>query len=148
MAGHAKAVSAGGVVFRVRDAAPEILLVRRARSGRWRLPKGHVDPGESTEEAAVREVAEEAGVCVEVIATIGESSYSYYDAELQGRIEKTVHHFLMRARPGQRVVVERATFDAGDFFPLEQAAGMLHFDNEREAVRQAGELISRADKGS
>jgi 8-oxo-dGTP pyrophosphatase MutT (NUDIX family) len=128
--------------------ASEVLLLRRARSGRWRLPKGHVDPGESVEEAAIREVAEEADVCTEVIATIGESTYSYYDAELPGHVEKTVHHLLMRAGPEQRVVVERPTFDAGDFFPLEHAAGMLHFSNEQEAVRQAAELIRRADRGS
>ncbi|WP_145194874.1 NUDIX domain-containing protein [Planctomycetes bacterium Poly30] len=56
---------AGGVVLRLQPGASPLVLVVRPSSGsrsEWVLPKGHIEPGESAEEAAVREVAEEAGV--------------------------------------------------------------------------------------
>jgi 8-oxo-dGTP pyrophosphatase MutT (NUDIX family) len=131
------AVSSGGVVYRLGVTGPEVLLLRRARSGRWRLPKGGVESGETPDEAALREVAEEAGVRAEVQAHMGESNYSYHDEAKQAWIHKTVHHFLMRAEVGAAVSIEAGTFDAGGFYPLQRAMEMLHFDNEREAVRAA-----------
>jgi 8-oxo-dGTP diphosphatase len=55
-------VSAGGIAFRWSDAKPEVAIVSVKPSLRWQLPKGIVDPGESPEITAVREVREEAGV--------------------------------------------------------------------------------------
>ena len=48
----------------VRDARGRVLLVRRADDGRWAMPGGWVDPGETPEQAVVREVAEETGLRV------------------------------------------------------------------------------------
>jgi len=134
MSKRTRAVSSGGVVYRPGVTGPEVLVLRRAPSGRWRLPKGGVESGEGLEEAALREVAEEAGVQAEVLA--------HNDEAKQACIDKTVHHFLMRAEEGAAVALEPGTFDAGGFYPLQQAMAMLHFDNEREAVREATELIN------
>lgn len=56
--------AAGGLVWRSGERGPELLLIRRFRHGsdEWSLPKGKLDPGESYEDAAIREVAEETGV--------------------------------------------------------------------------------------
>jgi 8-oxo-dGTP pyrophosphatase MutT (NUDIX family) len=55
--------AAGGVVMRTcPDGSLEVLLVHRPRYGDWTLPKGKVEPGESEEECAVREVEEETGL--------------------------------------------------------------------------------------
>lgn len=56
--------AAGGLVWRAGARGPELLLIRRFRHGKdeWSLPKGKLDPGESYEDAAIREVAEETGV--------------------------------------------------------------------------------------
>jgi 8-oxo-dGTP pyrophosphatase MutT (NUDIX family) len=53
---------AGGVVFRRRDHETLYLVVSSSDGANWVLPKGHIDPGESAEQAALRELAEEAGV--------------------------------------------------------------------------------------
>ena len=55
----------------VRDVTGRLLLVRRCDSGDWELPGGHVDPGESAADAAVRETAEESGITVEVTGVVG-----------------------------------------------------------------------------
>jgi 8-oxo-dGTP pyrophosphatase MutT (NUDIX family) len=67
---------AGGVVARTLGQKREYLLVEsRANRGEWVLPKGHIEPGETPEETAVREVQEEAGVRAVVVAEAGENSY-------------------------------------------------------------------------
>jgi 8-oxo-dGTP diphosphatase len=55
----------------VRDITGRMLLVRRCDTGDWELPGGHVDPGESASDAAVRETAEESGITVVVTGLVG-----------------------------------------------------------------------------
>jgi 8-oxo-dGTP diphosphatase len=55
----------------VRDITGRLLLVRRCDTGDWELPGGHVDPGESAAEAAVRETAEESGITVQITGLAG-----------------------------------------------------------------------------
>ena len=55
----------------VRDISGRLLLVRRCDTGDWELPGGHVDPGESASDAAVRETAEESGMTVEITGLVG-----------------------------------------------------------------------------
>ena len=55
----------------VRDITGRMPLVRRCDTGDWELPGGHVDPGESAADAAVRETAEESGITVEVTGLAG-----------------------------------------------------------------------------
>jgi 8-oxo-dGTP pyrophosphatase MutT (NUDIX family) len=55
----------------VRDITGRLLLVRRCDTGDWELPGGHVDPGESAADAAVRETAEESGITVAVTGLAG-----------------------------------------------------------------------------
>src|SRR5277367_6513859 len=66
-------VSAGGVVYR-RDASGdfEVVLVRPAGRDSWVLPKGHLEPGESIAEAALREAREETGLEVSIARPLGE----------------------------------------------------------------------------
>jgi 8-oxo-dGTP pyrophosphatase MutT (NUDIX family) len=66
--GGARPTHAGGVVYRLRDTTPELLLVTsRFDRSVWVLPKGHIEPGESPADAAVRETLEEAGVTARIV---------------------------------------------------------------------------------
>ncbi len=68
---------AGGVVWRRDQSALRFLLVRPLDGTEvWVLPKGHIEPGETTAEAAVREVLEEAGVEAELGPEVGQVSYA------------------------------------------------------------------------
>ncbi len=71
-------VSAGGIVFYNNS----ILLLKRP-SGIWVLPKGRIEKGESSKEAALREVKEETGISAKIIGEAGTIYYSFYDNNLK-----------------------------------------------------------------
>ena len=106
--------SAGGLV--VADdgvTGPRAALIGRTdRRGRllWSLPKGHIEEGETPEDTAVREVAEETGIIGEVVAPLGIIDF-WFVADGR-RVHKTVHHFLLRAI-GRRPLRRRHRGDRG-----------------------------------
>lgn len=87
--------AAGGVVWRIRDGAPEVLVIHRPRYDDWTLPKGKLLPGEPDLAAAVREVGEEVGAEVAVQRRIGTIKY------LVGDARKKVTYWSMRYRAGE-----------------------------------------------
>ncbi|MEO7981095.1 MAG: NUDIX hydrolase, partial [Sporichthyaceae bacterium] len=94
--------SAGGLVVDRTEDPPRVALIGRLdRRGRllWSLPKGHVEEGETHEDAAVREVEEETGIRGRVVAALGTIDY-WFVAE-DRRIHKTVHHYLLEASGGE-----------------------------------------------
>jgi 8-oxo-dGTP pyrophosphatase MutT (NUDIX family) len=90
--------SAGGLVLdRLGPAARAALIGRLDRRGRllWSLPKGHVEPGESEADTAVREVTEETGIRGRVVGKLGTIDF-WFVADGR-RVHKTVHHYLLVA---------------------------------------------------
>jgi 8-oxo-dGTP pyrophosphatase MutT (NUDIX family) len=134
-------ISAGGVVVRGREIVV-IVPTRRAADGSrvLCLPKGHLDPGESPQQAAAREVREEAGVEGELIAELGEVRYWY---RRDGRaIPKSVRFFLFRYTCGDPrdhdEEVERA-----QWMSLREAEEALTYEGEREVVARARAALAR-----
>jgi len=132
---QAREFSAGGVVVR-GDQVVVIVPTRRAADGSrvLALPKGHVDPGETSVQAATREVREETGIVAEPVRPLGESRYWY---RRDGRtIGKAVEFFLFH-------FVEGDTADHDDeveevrWIPLEEARTALSHAAEREMVELA-----------
>jgi 8-oxo-dGTP pyrophosphatase MutT (NUDIX family) len=127
--------SAGGVVVR-GDEVAVIVPFKPSPDGRrvLGLPKGHPEPGESLEEAAAREVREEAGVETELVEKLGDVRYWY---QRKGRkIRKTVSFFLFRYLSGD-VADHDHEIEEASWMPLEQAAKELSFAGEREMVARA-----------
>ena len=128
--------SAGGVV--VDDEGRTVVIVpvkRTADGGRvLGLPKGHLDGDETPEQAAAREVAEEAGVRGELITDLGAVDYRY---ERRGRaIDKRVRFFLFAYRDGDPADHDHEIEEAL-WMPLAEAADALTYAGEREMVRRA-----------
>ncbi len=132
---EAEVFAAGGVVWRPADDGLEVVLVHRPRYDDWSLPKGKLDPGESFEEAALREVEEETGLRCELGRLVGETTYRDNKDRL-----KLVRFWAMRAGDGD--------FDPDDevddlrWVPLAEAAPLLSYEFDRELVeRVAGEGV-------
>ncbi len=127
--------SAGGVVVD-GDRVVVIVPVKRSADGRrvLGLPKGHLDGDETPEQAARREVAEEAGVSGELVDELGEVSYTY---ERRGRrVAKRVRFYLFRYASGD-VANHDHEIEEARWIPLAQAARELTYEGEREMVRRA-----------
>src|SRR5680860_1646913 len=86
------AISAGGVIVKKEDKNYFVLLLRDIRFPTWYLAKGHVEPGESLEQAALREVGEEAGLHhIKIQYLLG----TYERFVEKANEQKTIHYFLM-----------------------------------------------------
>lgn len=136
--------SAGGVVVR-SDGAMEVCLIRPSGCGRrvWGLPKGGIENGETSAEAAVREVMEETGISAVVDRELGSIEYSFYSRERAGRIHKTVHYFLMHAIGGDTSLHDQEVREAR-WVRLQDALQMMTYPNEREMVRRAATALRDA----
>jgi 8-oxo-dGTP pyrophosphatase MutT (NUDIX family) len=135
-------VSAGGVVYRRDGDGIEVVLAsRRTRRGdlAWGLAKGGIEPGESLEDAAVREVLEETGYTAEIESSLGETRYFYVWEET--RIRKTVHFFLMRCTGGDPDDRDDEMEEIR-WFPLERALKRAAYRGEREVLGRAAEILA------
>ena len=135
-------VSAGGVAFREAGGAIEIALIRTAEEGRWQLPKGIIDPGETPEQAALREVREEAGITCQVLDPIEIIEYWFYGKYdgTRKRYHKKVHFFLMQYLHGDVADHDHEVVEAG-WVGTEAAEKMLAFKSEKELVAKARAMI-------
>ncbi|MCH7658837.1 MAG: NUDIX domain-containing protein [Bacteroidetes bacterium] len=89
-----KHFSAGGIVLKKIKNEYMILLVQHSKHKGWDFPKGHLNKGETSEQAAIREVGEETGVVGEILEKAGQTQYFFtQDGE---KIFKTVNFFFMK----------------------------------------------------
>ncbi len=135
-------VSAGGVVYRIERSGTQVALTaRRTRRGElvWGLPKGGIDEGEGVEEAAIREVREEAGLEAEIEHDLGEIRYFYVWEGV--RVRKVVHFYLMRATGGD---VSRHDDEMEDarWFALTTAIRKAAYRGEREVLKRARDRLA------
>lgn len=117
------------------------LIGRHDRRGRllWSLPKGHLEPGESLEQAAVREVAEETGILGAIVAPLGVIDF-WFVADGR-RIHKTVHHYLLQAVGGELSDADIEVAEVA-WVPLAELADRLAYADERSLVQRASELLA------
>jgi len=93
-----KEISAGGVVYRIRNGAKEIQLILD-RYGKMTLPKGKMEPGETVEQTALREIREETGIEGRIVDFLELVTYRY-EHDVRGTVDKEVHYFLVEAVGG------------------------------------------------
>lgn len=140
-------ISAGGLVARRCAAGVEVLIARQHDRNRGdltgRLPKGHLDAGETPEQAALREVSEEVGVGARIVAALGEVAYVFREEREGIRIAKTVHFFLMAWERGEARPAD-GEMQSVAWVPIAEAAAKLTFESERDVVARARGLLESA----
>jgi len=137
-------VSAGGLVVDRSGNHPTAALIgRHDRRGRlvWSLPKGHIEAGETLEDAAVREVEEETGIRGRLLAPLGTIDF-WFVAEGR-RVHKTVHHYLLEAAGGV-LSDDDAEVVAVDWVPLSEIADRLAYADERRLVDHVADLLAES----
>ncbi len=131
--------SAGGVVYRHNGAQSEVALIYRNRHDDWSLPKGHIEAGESREQAALREIKEETGLDVSIVRPLGEAVY-FFRKRGGDLVRKTVYHYLMEAlttelgKPNWEVTEAR-------WVPITEARSLLSYEKDREMIGKAIDVL-------
>ncbi len=136
-------VSAGGLVLS-SDRRTGLLIGRRDKRGRilWSLPKGHIEPGETPQDAALREVAEETGIQSVVARALGVIDF-WFMADGK-RIHKTVHHFLF-TEIGGHLAPQPHEVDEVAWFPLDEVVSRLAYSDERKLLAGFSDLAALLD---
>lgn len=135
-------ISAGGVAYKTIEDRTEIAIIRTSKEGRWQLPKGIIDPGETPEQAALREVREEAGIDCELLKKIHSIDYWYVDRWGQSpvRVHKHVHFFLMRFLRGD-IADHDDEVDEVRWSEIDETLDLLAFRAEKQVLTKAKEMI-------
>jgi 8-oxo-dGTP diphosphatase len=125
--------AAGGVVWR-RAGELEVLIVHRPRYGDWSLPKGKVEPGESDEECALREVEEETGLRCRPGPEVGTTAYR--DARDR---PKVVRYFALRAP--DEAARPRNEVDELRWVTIAEARTLLSWERDQRLVEHAAAAL-------
>jgi 8-oxo-dGTP pyrophosphatase MutT (NUDIX family) len=150
-----RARSAGGVVFRRPATTPggpaagnhdiaaggpdvEILLLQH-ETGKWMLPKGTIERGETPDGVALREVAEETGLrSVRIVADLGEEHYMFFWKAEDTYYDKTVHYYLMEFLGGEEPQPQREEgFVRCEWAAIPEALDRIKYKETRQVVQRA-----------
>ena len=131
--------SAGGVVFRRTPEGIHFLLIRDPYKN-WGLPKGHIEIGESPGDAALREIREETGLTVAMVAELPAIDWFFRD---RGRlVHKFCQFFLLESVSGEAIPQLDEGISECKWLPFADAQRTLTYDNARGVLRAAAEALA------
>ena len=135
--------SAGGVVFRVDQGKPLYLLIQDSY-GNWGFPKGHLEPGERPDTAALREVMEETGL--RDVSVIGAIDTIEWHFRFRGSlIHKDCQFFLMATNAAVTKPQKSEGITACRWATIEEAQQLIGYENARGILRRAHEQVVARD---
>jgi 8-oxo-dGTP pyrophosphatase MutT (NUDIX family) len=126
-------VAAGGVIINRETAnEPLVLLVHRPKYNDWSFPKGKLDPGETIEETAIREVREETGLECRISRELEAVRYTYENRNGERR-PKVVYYFLMERASGS-LAVNNFEIDRAEWFRPGEAMRVLGYEHDKQLL--------------
>ncbi len=131
--------SAGGVVYRVEEGEPKYLLIRDSYRN-WGFPKGHLEPDERPDAAALREVREETGL--DALDLDGEIDTIDWFFRFRGRlVHKVCHFYLMRTESTRTVPQREEGITACRWAPFDEAVRLVSYANARHVLSRANAMV-------
>ena len=130
--------SSGGAVISFREGEPFVALIATRGRTRWGLPKGAVSEGETSEQAAIREVQEETGLDATIVKPL--DTIEYFFRAGGSLIHKKVDFYLMNFTRGE-LVPQLSEVDDVEWVALAEAIQRASFDSERKLLEQASREI-------
>ncbi len=127
--------SAGGVVYRRVKNSIEVLICKDAGYHKWVLPKGLIAKGESPEQTAVREVAEEVGVKARLLEPLGDPEKYIYTAR-GVRVFKAVYYFLMAYESGSEAEHDHEMEEVR-WASIDDAIELMGYKAAKDVLRRA-----------
>ena len=133
--------SSGGAVVSFRDGAPYVALIATRGRTRWGLPKGAVSAGETSEQAALREVLEETGLQARIVQPL--DTIEYFFRAGGTLIHKRVDFYLMVYTAGE-LTPQLSEVDDVEWVAMTEAIQRASFDSERKLLEMAQRQIETA----
>src|SRR5690242_6488705 len=131
--------SSGGAVISVREGRPYVALIATRGRTRWGLPKGAVSKGETSEDAALREVQEETGLEAKIVKPLDTIEYFFRVADTL--IRKRVDFYLMQ-HTGGTLTPQLSEVDDVEWVPLSESIERASFDSEKKLLEAAARELS------
>lgn len=134
-------VSCGGVVIhkgKILTLYKDFKSKREYKYVGWVLPKGTVEPGETFEMTAIREVKEESGVDARIIGYIGSSQYHFQGKE--DIVNKTVHWYLMSADNFYSKPQREEHFVDSGYYKFHEAYHLVKFSDEKYILKKGYQM--------
>jgi 8-oxo-dGTP pyrophosphatase MutT (NUDIX family) len=121
----------------------QVLLIQH-HAGHWSFPKGHVDPGESPQQAAERELQEETGLTVQRYLLSDPMMESYIFTLHGQRVSKIVHYFLALVKG--EVVIQEREIQNSQWLTLAEAHARMTFKEGKRICLQVSEFLKTVDE--
>ncbi|MDP3059010.1 MAG: NUDIX domain-containing protein [bacterium] len=135
---HIKEFSAGGIVF----CGEKVLILVNFRND-YVFPKGHIEEGETVEQAAIREVQEEAGVSGRILCSLGTTQYKFIDfIDRRSWRHKTVNWVLMEV-DSEAVCCDGKEIKSGRFTTVAEASRLLTHAQDKKILKKACEEMAK-----
>lgn len=141
-AGAKLETSAGGVVYRVHEGEPLFLLIRDSYRN-WGFPKGHLEPEEQPDAAALREVREETGL--DALNLDGAIETIDWFFRFRGRlVHKVCHFFLMHTDSSRTIPQREEGITACRWARFDEAVRLVSYANARDVLARANAMVQGA----
>jgi len=134
--------SSGGAVIRVSNGIPQVAMIATKGRIRWGLPKGAVNEGETSENAALREVKEETGIVAKMVSPLDTIEYFFRAGDTL--IQKTVDFYFMQYVDGV-LDPQLSEVDDCEWVDLDEAIGRASFESEKKLLVRIRETWSRLE---
>lgn len=134
-----KEKSCGAVVFTKDQGEPRYIIIHQT-NGVYCFPKGHVEPGETEEETALREIKEEVGLDVKICEGFRKTDEYKFSVNGEKVIQKEVVYFLAEFE-NQTPHHQESELSGVYLLNIDEALDMLSFDGMRQILQEADEYI-------